>query len=77
MPEAETLLGRMLNALFPVKKGETREQQIDGTKLPEFEAVRKYFGPAGAHASPDDDGWIITGAIIKSEPVKVPAEVVE
>jgi len=81
MPEAETLLGRMLNALFPVKKGETRKQQIDGTKLPEFEAVRKYFGPAGAHASPDDDGWITTGAIIKSEPVKVPvkkpAEVVE
>ena len=68
MPESETLLGRLLNRLLspPDDEGEglLREQKIDGRKLPEFEMVRRYFGPSGTIVRSDDDGWFITGATL-------------
>jgi len=68
MPESETLLGRLLNRLLspPDDEGEglLREQKIDGRKLPEFEMVRRYFGPAGTIVRSDEDGWFITGATL-------------
>jgi len=68
MPESETLLGRLLNRLFspPEDEGEgiLREQKIDGRQLPEFERVRRYFGPAGTLVRSDHDGWFITGATL-------------
>ncbi len=68
MPESETLLGRLLNRLLspPDDEGEglLREQKIDGRKLPEFETVRRYFGPAGTIVRSEDDGWFITGATL-------------
>ena len=48
MPEAKTVLGKLLNRLLgPDEKGILREQQIDGTKMPDFDAVRRYLGPRG------------------------------
>ena len=68
MPESETLLGRMLNRLLtpPEDEGEgiLREQKIDGSELPDFEMVRRYFGPAGTVMRSDDDGWFIVGATL-------------
>ena len=68
MPESETLLGRLLNRLLspPDDEGEglLREQKIDGRKLPEFEMVRRYFGPSGTIVRSDEDGWFITGATL-------------
>ena len=68
MPESETLLGRLLNRLLspPDDEGEglLREQKIDGRKLPEFETVRRYFGPSGTIVRSEDDGWFITGATL-------------
>ena len=68
MPESETLLGRLLNRLFspPEDEGEgiLRQQKIDGRQLPEFEMVRRYFGPAGTIVRSDADGWFITGATL-------------
>ena len=48
MPESESLLGKLLNRLLgPEDEDVLREQQIDGSQLPDFEAVRRYLGPAG------------------------------
>jgi len=68
MPESETLLGRLLNRLLAPAdddgEGIVREQKIDGRKLPDFEMVRRYFGPAGTIVRSDADGWFITGATL-------------
>ena len=68
MPESETLLGRLLNRLLSPDddegEGILREQKIDGRKLPEFEMVRRYFGPSGTVVRSDLDGWFITGATL-------------
>lgn len=65
MPQSETLMGRLLNRLLTPpevsEEGILREQQIDGSKLPKFEAVRHYFGPAGTIIRSESDGWSVVG----------------
>ncbi len=66
MPESETFFGRMLNALSPeTKKGQTRTQKIDGKSLPDFQVVRRYLGPAGVFALSEENGWYVTGFMLK------------
>jgi len=71
MPQAETMLGKMLNNLLTTEvergEGKTRKQRIDGGKLPNFEAVRRYFGPAGRSLRSELDGWVLSGAILSKE----------
>jgi len=62
MPESETMLGRILNTIFaPPEKGALRKQRIDGSKLPDYEVVRRHLGPAGVFAVTENDGWFIKG----------------
>jgi hypothetical protein len=66
MPEAETLLAKGLNALMtPKEEGVLRKQQIDGSKLPPCEEVRKYFGPTGLYVQTEDNGWRVVGCLLK------------
>ncbi|MBN1911755.1 MAG: hypothetical protein JW818_18585 [Pirellulales bacterium] len=66
MPESETMFGRMLNALLtPRKRGAVREQKIGGQKLPDFQVVRRYLGPAGLFGRTEPDGWFLTGFMLK------------
>lgn len=67
MPESETLLGKALNAMIPHPEGTVREQLIDASKLPEFDTLRKYMGPAGIFVQSEDNGWIIVGCLLKRE----------
>ena len=71
MPESETTIGELLNELLTTEEEEDegilRRQQVDGSKLPEFEMVRRYFGPAGRVTRSDEDGWLITGATLNKE----------
>jgi len=68
MPESETMLGKALNALLGDSKSRTpRAQRIDGSKLPEYEMVRRYFGPAGATFATETDGWFVTGFTLSRE----------
>ncbi len=65
MPESETLLARILNAVLGTgRRHEPRPQQIDGSKLPEFEVVRRYLGPAATVFTSEADGWFIKGAML-------------
>lgn len=68
MPEAETLLGKLLNRAFePEEEGVVREQYIDGSKLPEYDAARRYLGPAGLFSHAEDNGWSITGCLLSKQ----------
>ncbi|MCG8449301.1 MAG: DUF3352 domain-containing protein [Pirellulales bacterium] len=79
MPESETLLGRLLNRLLTPpddeEEGILREQKIDGSQLPEFEMVRRYFGPAGTVIRSEEDGWFVVGASLNklSPQARIPA----
>jgi hypothetical protein len=68
MPKSETLLGRLLNAMFGTgKKGVDRAQQIDGSKLPDFQHVRRYLGPAGLVVTAEENGWFFKGFTLSKE----------
>jgi hypothetical protein len=68
MPEGETILARALNRILAddsAEEGELRKQEIDGKKMPEYKDVRKYFGPAGFYITTEEDGWMVTGCLLK------------
>lgn len=71
MPESESMFGQLLNQLFGEgKKGVVRHQKIDGSKLPEYDAVRRYLGPAGFQVSAEKDGWFLKGFTLNKEELK-------
>jgi len=68
MPKSETMVGKMLNGLLgDGKEGTTRQQKIDGSKLPEFDVVRRYLGPAGAFLIAENEGWLLTGFTLRKQ----------
>ncbi len=73
MPEAKTLVGRVLNAILDedTDDEELREQQLDARQLPEYQMVRRYLGPAGMFAVSHEDGWSITGCFLSKETLQV------
>lgn len=65
MPESKTLFGILLNRLLaPEEEGVMRKQEINGAKLPPFEKVKHYFGPAGLVVSSLPDGWFVSGCLL-------------
>jgi hypothetical protein len=65
MPQSETMLGRILNTLLGAgKKGVVRKQEIDGSKMPDYEVVRHYLGPSGAFLTSEADGWFLKGVLL-------------
>lgn len=71
MPEAETLLGRVLNRMLTTPEDEDegvlRKQKIDGRALPSFEMVRRYFSPMGTAVRSTEEGWFIVGATLTKQ----------
>lgn len=68
MPESESVLGKLLNQMLgPDEEGVLREQQLDGSKLPEYDAVRRYLGPTGVFVTSEKDGWFVTGCLLTKE----------
>ncbi len=68
MPESETMFGRLLNTLFAAEGKKTlREQRIDGSKLPDFEVVRRHLGPAGMFSSTEAEGWFMKGFALEKK----------
>ena len=70
MASAKTLLARLLNLAYEADEkfdeDQPREQQIDGSKLPEdYEGqVAKYFGLCGSVIHTVDNGWVVTGCLL-------------
>lgn len=70
MPKAESLFGKILNELLgDGKPGAVRKPRIDGTSLPAFDSVRRYFGPSGAVVTTEKDGWFATGVTLRKTSV--------
>jgi hypothetical protein len=68
MAEAETLLGRLLNsALAPDEEDTPRQQHIDGSKMPDFQVVRRYLGPAGLYVKSEANGWYAAGCLLSKD----------
>ena len=68
MPESKTIFGKLLNRfLGPEEEDVARKQQIDGTKLPDYQVVRRYFGPTGMYVRTEDKGWFVTGCLLSKE----------
>jgi hypothetical protein len=66
LPESEMMIARFLNAVFkPQEEGALRNQAIDGSKLPAFEEVMRYFGPGGFFVQTERDGWFVVGCLLK------------
>jgi hypothetical protein len=65
MPKAQSVFGQLLNGLLgDGKPGTVREQRVDGSTLPEFDVVRKYFGTVGTALEAFPDGWRLTGVAL-------------
>ncbi|HYW80692.1 MAG TPA: hypothetical protein VE890_14020, partial [Thermoguttaceae bacterium] len=65
MPESETVLGRLLNALLGGgQAGVDRLQRIDGKNLPPFDTVRRYMGPGGMVVGVEQEGWFFKGILL-------------
>jgi hypothetical protein len=68
LPEAETMLARLLNAILgPQEEGVVRKQELDGSKLPNFDLVKKYLGPGGLFTQSEEDGWWLVGCLLKKQ----------
>jgi hypothetical protein len=71
MPESKTMFGKFLNNMLTTEEqradGELREQRIDGSTLPSFEAVRRYFGPHGRVTRSEQNGWFMTGVVLNKQ----------
>jgi len=65
MPRSKSLLGQVLNGLLgDGKPGSVREQRVDGSKLPEFETIRRYLGTAATAMESRPDGWYVVGLAV-------------
>ena len=68
MPESESVLGRVLNRLLgPEEENVLRKPEIDGKKLPDYQVVRRYLGPAGLFVRPRVDGWLVSGIMVSKQ----------
>jgi hypothetical protein len=71
MPQSKSMLGKLLNKFLTTedekKQGVPRHQRVNGANLPEFEVVRRYFGPHAAVVRSDKDGWFVTSVLLNKE----------
>ena len=62
MPKSKSMMGQLLNGLLgDGKEGSVRTQKIDGSLLPDFELIRRYFGTVGLGMETVPEGWYLAG----------------
>ncbi len=59
--ESSVPLAKALNGLLNDAEAGKTWKQLDGTKLPEFNAIRHYLGIGGGHMTSDPTGWFQLG----------------
>jgi hypothetical protein len=68
MPKSQSILGKILNEMLADgKPGTVRRARLDGSKLPPYDAVRRYLGPAGTFVVTEEDGWLVTGFMLAKD----------
>ena len=62
MPKSKSVTGQLLNSLLgDGEPGSVRDQKIDGSTLPDFELIKKFFGTSGFVMQNLEDGWRLGG----------------
>lgn len=65
MPKSKSVTGQLLNAVLgDGKPGTVRTQRLDGSALPDFDLIRKYFGVVGLGMQSVPEGWYISGVTV-------------
>ncbi len=77
MPQSETLFGKFINWYFEEADENPREQFIDGSKMPDFQIVRRYLGPTGLYLQTEENGWLIVGSLLSKESLPATSQVAE
>jgi hypothetical protein len=73
MPKSKSVFGQLLNGMLgDGKPGSVREQKIDGSMLPEFDKVRRYFGTTFLGMESTVEGWYLAGGSLP-RPGQAPA----
>ncbi|MFK7767894.1 MAG: hypothetical protein AB8B55_11785 [Mariniblastus sp.] len=81
MGKSQTVIARVMNEIFAKKQADDlaagkeadpeaiRKQKLDGSKLPADyrKSVAPYFGPMGWALEVEDEGWRVTGCILKKK----------
>ncbi|MDR3183541.1 MAG: hypothetical protein LBT89_11615 [Planctomycetaceae bacterium] len=71
MPQSQAVLGKLMNFIWePDEEGASRKQVLDGSSLPVFDKVEKYFGSVGVYGMSEDNGFFIKGFLLKREGAK-------
>lgn len=75
LPEADLPIADAMNAIFgqDLAEGEIRKARLDGSKLPDYSVVRKYFHNSGMFSSTEADGWFMMGFSLDKNPAAVAA----
>ena len=71
MAQSQTVLARLLNEMFKEGEDDLRDQKIAGDKMPKnyAEQVAPYLGPSGWAMETFNDGWRISGVVLKKNGV--------
>jgi hypothetical protein len=67
LPESESMFARILNGMLSEDEDTVRKPEIDGSKLPNFDLVKKYLGPGGTFIQSEDEGWYLVGTLLKKQ----------
>ena len=67
LPESESMFARILNGMLSEDEDTIRKPEIDGSKLPDFNLVKKYLGPGGTFVQSENEGWYLVGTLLKKE----------
>ncbi len=65
MQQSDTIMGKLLKRLMGPADENKEVEKLDVSKMPEYENVAKYLGPAGTYVESREDGWFVSGAILK------------
>ncbi|MDR3233289.1 MAG: DUF3352 domain-containing protein [Planctomycetaceae bacterium] len=66
MPQSQALLGKVMNFILePDGEEGSRKQTLDGSALPVFDKVEKYFGSVGVYGMSEDSGFFIKGFLLQ------------
>ena len=76
-PESKTLFGNFVNWFYaPEENDKLRKQRIDGTKMPDFQMVRRYLGTTGLYVQTENNGWFVAGSLLPKDAGPAAAQVV-
>ncbi|MCE5266541.1 MAG: hypothetical protein LLG00_01465 [Planctomycetaceae bacterium] len=69
VPQGESMADRAIGLLFAKRHLAIKPAKFDGSRLPEYEKVRPYLGPAGLRITRELQGWFAEGFTLTKAPI--------